>query len=57
MNEATIAQTVMTLLILAIFIGFLVWAIRSRQFHDVEAPKYRMLEDDTDEKNGEDAPR
>jgi nitrogen fixation-related uncharacterized protein len=49
MNEATIAQTVMTLLILIIFIGFLVWGIRSKQFKNVEDAKYRMLED---EENG-----
>ncbi|MFA5307897.1 MAG: cbb3-type cytochrome oxidase assembly protein [Dehalococcoidales bacterium] len=46
MNEATVAQTIMTLFILAIFIGFLVWSIRSKQFHDVEDAKYRMLEDE-----------
>jgi nitrogen fixation-related uncharacterized protein len=49
MNEATVAQTVMTLLILAIFIGFLVWGIRSKQFHNVEDAKYRMLEDEKHE--------
>ena len=45
MNEATVAQTVMTLLILAIFIGFLVWGIKSKQFRNVEDAKYRMLDD------------
>lgn len=48
MNEATIAQTIMTLLILAIFFGFLIWGIKSRQFHNVEDAKYRMM----DENNG-----
>jgi|WetSurMetagenome_2_1015567.scaffolds.fasta_scaffold670006_2 cbb3-type cytochrome oxidase maturation protein len=55
MNEATVALTVMTLLILVIFVGFLVWSIRSKQFHDVEDPKYRMLEDEkkgTENKTG-----
>ena len=55
MNEATIALTIMTLLILVIFIGFLLWSIRSKQFHDVEEPKYRMLEDEnnrTEKKEG-----
>jgi nitrogen fixation-related uncharacterized protein len=46
MNEATAAQTIMTVLILAIFIGFLVWGIRSKQFKNVEDAKYRMLEDE-----------
>jgi cbb3-type cytochrome oxidase maturation protein len=48
MNEATIAQTIMTLLILVIFMGFLIWGIKSRQFHNVEDAKYKMLEDDTE---------
>ncbi len=46
MNEATIAQTVMTLLILAVFLGFLIWGIKSGQFHNVEDAKYRMLDSD-----------
>jgi cbb3-type cytochrome oxidase maturation protein len=48
MNEATVAQTVMTLLILVIFLGLLIWGIKSRQFHDVEDAKYRMLDDRND---------
>jgi cbb3-type cytochrome oxidase maturation protein len=51
MNAATIAQTVMTLLILLVFLGFLVWGIKSGQFHNVEDAKYRMLDGDSD--NGE----
>jgi cbb3-type cytochrome oxidase maturation protein len=50
MNEATIAQTVMTLLILVIFLGFLIWGIKSRQFHDIEEVKYHVL-DDNDSNN------
>ncbi len=48
MNEATVAQTIMTLLILVIFLGFLIWGIKSRQFHNVEDAKYRMLDDGDD---------
>jgi cbb3-type cytochrome oxidase maturation protein len=48
MNEATVAQTIMTLLILAIFLGFLIWGIKSRQFHNIEDAKYRMLDDGDD---------
>ena len=48
MNAATIAQTIMTLLILVIFLGFLIWGIKSRQFHDVEDAKYRMLDEGDD---------
>ena len=48
MNEATVAQTIMTLLILVIFLGFLIWGIKSRQFHNIEDAKYRMLNDNSD---------
>ena len=48
MNEATIAQTIMTLLILVIFLGLFIWGIKSRQFHNVEDAKYKMLEDDAE---------
>jgi nitrogen fixation-related uncharacterized protein len=48
MNEATIAQTIMTLLILVIFLGLLIWGIKSKQFHNVEDAKYHMLDDDSE---------
>jgi cbb3-type cytochrome oxidase maturation protein len=48
MDEATIAQTVMSLLLLIIFLGFLIWGIRTGQFRNIEEPKYRMLEKDED---------
>jgi cbb3-type cytochrome oxidase maturation protein len=59
MNEATIAQTVMTLLILVIFLGLLIWGIKSRQFHNIEDAKYRMFHDgdDNDTENGKDDPQ
>jgi cbb3-type cytochrome oxidase maturation protein len=43
MNEATIGLTVMTALIGAVFLGFLIWGIRSGQFHDVEDAKYQVF--------------
>jgi cbb3-type cytochrome oxidase maturation protein len=49
MNEATIVLTIMTLLILAIFLGFFIWGIKSRQFKDIEGAKYNMLKDDKEE--------
>jgi cbb3-type cytochrome oxidase maturation protein len=52
MDEATIAQTFLTLAILAIFVGFLIWAIKSGQFNNVEGPKYRMLSDKTEKSGG-----
>jgi cbb3-type cytochrome oxidase maturation protein len=48
MSEATIAQTIMTLLILLIFLGFLIWGIKSGQFHNVEDAKYHIFDKDTD---------
>lgn len=49
MNEATIVLTIMTLLIMAIFLGFFIWGIKSRQFTDIEDAKYNMLQDDKEE--------
>ena len=48
MDGATIAQTVLTLILLLVFLGFLVWGIWTGQFRNVEEPKYRMLEKDED---------
>lgn len=49
MNEATIALTMMTLLIMAVFLGFFIWGIKSRQFSNIEDAKYKMLLDDKKE--------
>ena len=46
MNEATFAQTLFTGLILSVFLGFLIWGIRTGQFRNVEEAKYRMLKGD-----------
>ena len=43
MNEATIGLTVMTALIGAVFLGFLIWGIKSGQFHNVEDAKYQVF--------------
>jgi cbb3-type cytochrome oxidase maturation protein len=45
-SEATIALTIMTGLILLIFLGFLIWGLKSGQFRHIEDAKYRMLEDE-----------
>ena len=50
MNEATIAQVIMTFLILVIFLGLLIWGIKSKQFHNIEEIKYRVL-DNNDSNN------
>lgn len=46
MSAADIAQLVLSACILLVFLGFLVWGIRSGQFRDVEEAKYRIFEDD-----------
>ena len=43
MDEATIALTVMTGLLLISFLGFLVWGIASGQFKNVEEAKYQIF--------------
>jgi nitrogen fixation-related uncharacterized protein len=43
MEEATAALLIMSLLIFAIFLGFLVWGIRSKQFKNIEEAKYRIF--------------
>jgi nitrogen fixation-related uncharacterized protein len=43
MDEGTIALTVMSGLILIVFLGFLVWGIRSGQFKNVEEAKYQIF--------------
>jgi len=55
MNIALIAQTVMTLLILLIFLGFLIWGIKSGQFRNIEDAKYRILKDNN--VDGEEDPK
>ena len=45
MDEATVALTVMTALIGMVFLGFLIWGIKTGQFHNVEEAKYQVLRD------------
>lgn len=46
------------LIFIVFFLGFaawllFVWAVKSGQFEDPEAPKYRMLDDDEEDDNHE----
>jgi cbb3-type cytochrome oxidase maturation protein len=45
MDEATIAQTILTGLIFITFLGVFIWGIKTGQFRNVEEAKYRMLDD------------
>jgi cbb3-type cytochrome oxidase maturation protein len=44
MNEPTIALTLTSLAVFLVFTGLFVWGLITGQFKDVEAPKYKMLE-------------
>ncbi|MCG8376201.1 MAG: cbb3-type cytochrome oxidase assembly protein CcoS [Chlorobiales bacterium] len=50
------------LIFIVFFLGFaawllFVWAVKSGQFEDPEAPKYRMLDDDDEDDNHEPLPK
>ena len=54
MDEATIALTVVTGVVGAIFLGFLIWGIKSGQFRRVEDTKYQVFrEQEKSQNNGE----
>lgn len=46
--NATTAQTLLTLFILLVFLGFLIWALKTGQFKNIESPKQDMLDDKDD---------
>lgn len=52
--SATLAQALLTLSLLVIFVGFLIWGIKTGQFRDIEKPKYRIFDDGEDENEKED---
>lgn len=54
MNEATIAQTLFSLALFLIFLGFLIWGIKSGQFKDVEEAKYQIIEEEEEKEPNED---
>lgn len=51
MDDATIALVVMSISLLAIFLGFLIWGIRSGQFKNSEEAKYQIFEKTAKEKD------
>jgi len=36
----------LSLVLVAVIIGFVIWAVKSGQFEDLERPGYRILDDD-----------
>jgi cbb3-type cytochrome oxidase maturation protein len=51
MDEATTALIIMSLLILFIFLGFLIWGIKSKQFKNIEEAKYQLFKTAEKESN------
>jgi nitrogen fixation-related uncharacterized protein len=43
MNEAAIAQTIVTVSLLAVFLGLFIWGWRSGQFKNIEEAKYTIF--------------
>ena len=50
MDEATLAQMILTLSIFSIFIGFFIWGWKSGQFKGIEEAKYQIFEDNSKKK-------
>jgi cbb3-type cytochrome oxidase maturation protein len=47
--SASWAQLLLTLSLAVIFLGFLIWGIRTGQFRNIEEPKYRIFDDKGEE--------
>jgi nitrogen fixation-related uncharacterized protein len=60
MDEATIGLTIVTGVIGLVFLGLLIWGIKTGQFHNVEEAKYQVLrkqkKSGVDEENQEEIP-
>lgn len=56
MDEATIAITIMTAAIGIIFLGFLVWGVKSGQFRNVEEAKHQVFREQRQSENDEERP-
>ena len=54
MSTAGLAQLAVSVVLFLIFLGFLIWGIRTGQFRNVEEAKYRIFHDDEESKSGED---
>jgi nitrogen fixation-related uncharacterized protein len=62
MDAATIGLTVVTGVVGLIFLGFLIWGIKTGQFHNVEETKYQVFwkqkqRDDKGEEHPEESER
>jgi cbb3-type cytochrome oxidase maturation protein len=52
MTEAALAQIILTILLLIIFLGFFVWGLKSGQFNNIEEAKYHVFMDNAKKKTG-----
>jgi nitrogen fixation-related uncharacterized protein len=50
MDAATIGLTIVTGTVGLVFLGFLIWGIKSGQFHNVEDAKYQLFRRQKNEK-------
>jgi cbb3-type cytochrome oxidase maturation protein len=44
MDDATIALVIMSILLFVIFLGFLIWGLKSKQFENSEEAKYQLFD-------------
>jgi len=42
----------LSLVLVAVIVGFVIWAVKSGQFEDLEGPAHRILDDDDSIKTG-----
>ncbi|WMW26236.1 cbb3-type cytochrome oxidase assembly protein [Methanolobus sediminis] len=56
MDEYNLSMLVVAFSLFLIFLGFLIWGIKTGQFNDIEEAKYRMLEIDRPGRTGTDEP-
>lgn len=56
MDEGTLGIMISSFVVLAVFVGLLIWGLVNGQFKDIEEPKYRIFEigdfEDDDKKGG-----
>jgi cbb3-type cytochrome oxidase maturation protein len=53
MDEATLALTILTVLIFMSLLGLFVWGVRSGQFRNIEEAKYRIFRENKTEITGD----
>jgi nitrogen fixation-related uncharacterized protein len=57
MDEATIALGILSIAIMAVFLGFLIWGIKSKQFRNIEESKYQLFKETAKDEESPKKPR